>query len=291
MTTPPDGGPGLPPAARDALAAQVAACLATIGPAPMRQQVDDALTALFNTALADHDHNADALFEIAYACLQVAVFGAGAGPAISNVRFAGKVEPILADFPGVDVAAVADIVRVFGTAVLNADRTAAHSYWTDLARQHHDLHAPAPQPMSGTLVAFLYACAICGLNRNTGVPGTIDLGPGTTWPPMCDFCATARATHVFPARPHAHQARPGRAALSGLTINYADPNWYACRRCRTDVEAVPPRYERVAARHPAVRARPNNNSVLATFADFETARKGRYARRLPAERPDLNGHS
>lgn len=121
----------------------------------------------------------------------------------------------------------------FVVALMNGEEADA---WLEFTRWQPDEASP-PSPQ---LRQALWGLLQSAWNRQAGNSLTWAVGPGSRWPPECDFCCSATARTMFRCRPFRMASREDAfgGEMGRLTLEYTDVEyWYACRLCAQFVQA------------------------------------------------------
>jgi hypothetical protein len=221
----------------------------------------------------------DGVYEVAHAAAMIVTDGLRRIPE-SPFGYVGSQQPD-GDWQYPDTVA-GYAVRHFATAVIRADPAAARAAFDGLQPDQ----AAGDRPTAG-MAEFLGLILLRGWSRQAGGQLEVKLGPGSRWPPVCDFCCGPPAVAMFAAAPmDPIELDRGSDSMGVGTISFGngeDEWWYACWVCRPMVEAAPPRWADVMRRLRGDKADPA--AVRVMLDAFQEARLTRRAVPLPATRP------
>ena len=169
----------------------------------------------------------------------------------------------------------------FTTALLGGDETAARFEFDALQPDQGDAVGPTVDT-----VEFVMALMRNAASRQHGGTLLLDVGEGSRWPPVCDFCCGRPAQVMFRCRPFGLRMASERVSTGPMEIRMADSDsWYACRLCQPLIEADPPQWAQVLRRHKFARPDADLRGVQMLHAAFQRACVGRRAVALPERRP------
>lgn len=179
-------------------------------------------------------------------------------------------------------------IEPFITAVVDVDEhgrswePAADAF--DAAIPHADRDRYLAVGEAALCFGFLFESAV---TRAAGHALTMQYGPGSKWPPACDFCcAPGASVAMFPCRPfealeHVHGPSGQRRVVEFTPEEAAQ--WYACATCRDDIEAG--RWRGVRDRYAASRGQTRvSDEVALMWVGFKNHRTGPPVP-LPDRRP------
>jgi hypothetical protein len=263
---------GLPEPARREIAATLAGYLAGI---PDGVQAVDALRAIEHLCNdVGTAHGWPGVFELAAAAINVATRDIVPTPSTVYIGYGRDTVDANPQTP------VEYAIGRFGTHILHGRRADA---WAEFAALQAERHRGA-EP-TDAMAEFLVKVLRNAWGRQAGSPVQLEL-TATRWPPVCDFCCGPPALWMYYVTGADLEVGDGRTTMGPIAVRIDDfEYWYACRACRKLIDAHPPRWAEIFARHRMHRPHARRERVQPMYDAFYRFRKQKKPVPLPEKRP------